>query len=129
MEKQENQSDEYIQPKAISRKRGRSPKENTPLYTVSDSFYKLCEVQERALLLEPKPDFTAVLKSEELKGKLFGLYTEHKEKEQESALPRILVDFISTNADGWAVQTDKERRTDETDEADEAGNGQDTGNF
>lgn len=64
-------------------------------YTVADSFSKLCDIQETALSMAPKPDFTAALKSEELKGKLFGLYTDKKDKEKGfENLPQLLVEFI-----------------------------------
>ncbi len=64
-------------------------------YTIPDSFSKLCEIQEMALNLSPKPDFTAALRSEELKGKLFALYSEKKEADKSlEALPQILVEFI-----------------------------------
>ncbi len=64
-------------------------------YSVRDSFLKLCHIQETALALEPKPDFTAALKSEELKGKLCGLYPDKKKQvlEQES-YPVIAVQFV-----------------------------------
>ncbi len=64
-------------------------------YTTSESFTKLSEIQEMALSLSPKPDFTAALRSEELKGKLFSLYSEKKENDKTlEALPQILVEFI-----------------------------------
>ena len=43
-------------------------------YSRRDSFQYLCRVQEHAFDVTPKPDFTAILKAEELKGKLIGLY-------------------------------------------------------
>ncbi len=66
------------------------------MYTVADSFKKLCEVQEMALEITPKPDFTAVLRCEELKGKLFGLYSDKKDKEISNQVPpKMLVEFIN----------------------------------
>lgn len=50
-------------------------------YTKKESFQKLVEIQELALSMEPKPDFTAALRSEELKGKLFGLYQDKSKEE------------------------------------------------
>lgn len=67
-------------------------------YTIADSFSKLCDIQETALSMAPKPDFTAALKSEELKGKLFGLYTDKKDKEKGfENLPQLLVEFIEVD--------------------------------
>ena len=66
----------------------------------------------------PKPDFTAALRSEELKGKLFALYSDKKEKETQSmdSLPQILVEFIdkqeqeliqSSSSQSMNIQQDK----------------------
>lgn len=68
-------------------------------YTKKDSFLKLQEIQELALSMEPKPDFTAALRSEELKGKLFGLYQDKKDssetkKETLRMSPTALVQWI-----------------------------------
>ena len=69
--------------------------DKTCFYTSDDSFQTLCAIQKTALSLEPKPDFSAALKAEELKGKLFGLYNDKKEKDKFSdTLPQILVEFI-----------------------------------
>ena len=67
--------------------------DKTCFYTLNDSFQNLCAIQQTALSLSPKPDFSAALKAEELKGKLFGLYGDKKEKTAES-LPKVLVEFI-----------------------------------
>ena len=67
--------------------------DKTCFYTLDDSFHTLCAIQETALSLTPKPDFSAALKAEELKGKLFGLYNDKKEKLYDS-LPQMLVEFI-----------------------------------
>ncbi len=81
-------------------------------YTTTDSFLKLCEIQEMALNQLPKPDFTAALRSEELKGKLFSLYSDKKEKESEKltdTLPQILVEFIDkTKPDSTQLTSDIE---------------------
>lgn len=64
-------------------------------YGLNESFQNLCAIQNTALSLSPKPDFSAALKAEELKGKLFGLYGDKKDKEKEAAfLPKVLVEFI-----------------------------------
>ena len=66
-------------------------------YSARDSFLKLCRIQETALALEPKPDFTAALKSEELKGKLCGLYPDKKKAaldEEAESYPVITVEFV-----------------------------------
>lgn len=47
-------------------------------YSRRDSFQYLCRVQEHAFDVTPKPDFTAILKAEELKGKLTGLYDKER---------------------------------------------------
>jgi phage terminase small subunit len=47
-------------------------------YTIEDSFRKLIEIQNIALNSE-RPDLTNAIKSEELKGKLLGLYTDKVE--------------------------------------------------
>ena len=71
-------------------------------YSKEDSFTKLIEIQQMALAQEPKPDFTAALRSEELKGKLFGLYQDKKgELEETSVLkltPTALVSFVEKGA-------------------------------
>lgn len=58
-------------------------------YSRLKSFHYLCHVQERAFEMTPKPDFTAILKAEELKGKLSGLYD--KEREETSCIPPVEV--------------------------------------
>ena len=66
-------------------------------YSVRDSFLKLCTIQETALAQEPKPDFTAALKSEELKGKLCGLYPNKKKDssdDETDSYPIIAVQFV-----------------------------------
>lgn len=69
--------------------------DETCFYSLNDSFQNLCAIQQTALSLSPKPDFSAALKAEELKGKLFGLYHDKKEKEKiTEALPKVLVEFI-----------------------------------
>ncbi len=78
-------------------------------YAVPDSFLKLCEIQEMALGLSPKPDFTAALRSEELKGKLFSLYSEKKETEKSlENLPQILVEFIDRQVHNQLSDTSNE---------------------
>lgn len=68
-------------------------------YSKQESFLKLVEIQQMALETLPKPDFTAALRSEELKGKLFGLYqdktTASSLKEETFTLtPTALVTFV-----------------------------------
>lgn len=66
-------------------------------YTKKESFLKLQEIQELALSMEPKPDFTAALRSEELKGKLFGLYQDKKsptEPNEQMKLQTALVQWV-----------------------------------
>ncbi len=65
-------------------------------YSKKESFLKLIKIQELALSMEPKPDFTAALKSEELKGKLFGLYQDKKQEEEGSVqvYPTALVEWV-----------------------------------
>lgn len=58
-------------------------------YSRRESFHYLCHVQERAFETTPKPDFTAILKAEELKGKLTGLYD--KEREETPLAPAVEV--------------------------------------
>ena len=93
-------------------------KQDNITYTTTDSFLKLCEIQEMALNQMPKPDFTAALRSEELKGKLFALYSDKKEKETQpmDSLPQILVEFIdkqeqeliqSSSSQSMNIQQDK----------------------
>ncbi|MBO7244273.1 MAG: hypothetical protein J6V53_03215 [Alphaproteobacteria bacterium] len=68
-------------------------------YSKQASFLMLSKIQEMALDQTPKPDFTAALRAEELKGKLFHLYQEKKEPDK-SVLgvltPKALVSFIET---------------------------------
>lgn len=71
------------------------------IYTVWESFKELQSIQDLALSQSPKPDFTAALKSEELKGKLFGLYLDKSSKKtsqeitlDNATLPQILVEFV-----------------------------------
>lgn len=68
-------------------------------YSTIESFLKLCDIQETALSLAPKPDFTAALKSEELKGKLYGLYNDKKGADDKQPLPCLLVEFVETPVD------------------------------
>ena len=67
-------------------------------YKKEDSFSKLVEIQTMALALEPKPDFGSALRAEELKGKLFSLYTDKKDELKETSLlkltPTALVSFV-----------------------------------
>ncbi len=66
-------------------------------YSKKESFLKLQEIQELALSMEPKPDFTAALRSEELKGKLFGLYQDKKsptEPNEQMKLQTALVQWV-----------------------------------
>lgn len=49
------------------------------VYSALESFNKLKEIQELALVNQLKPDLTNALKAEELKGKLAGLYVEKKD--------------------------------------------------
>lgn len=68
-------------------------------YTKKESFLKLLEIQELALSMEPKPDFTAALRSEELKGKLFGLYQDKKSQDPPSEVqvfPTALVKWVDS---------------------------------
>ena len=67
------------------------------LYTKKESFLKLVEIQELALSQSPKPDFTAALRSEELKGKLFGLYQDKKSDDATETLkfsPKAVVEWV-----------------------------------
>ncbi len=68
------------------------------LYTKKESFLKLLEIQELALSISPKPDFTAALRAEELKGKLFGLYQDKKSEDQLTEMlkfsPKAVVEWI-----------------------------------
>ncbi len=50
------------------------PDETPIFYSRRASFDFLCHVQERAFSLAAKPDFTAILKAEELKAKMAGLF-------------------------------------------------------
>ncbi len=66
-------------------------------YSKQSSFLMLSKIQEMALDQTPKPDFTAALRAEELKGKLFHLYQEKKEEKQSLTTlltPKALVTFI-----------------------------------
>ncbi len=85
----------------------KSPRKKTKAsYTVSESFFKLCEIQEMALTQSPKPDFTAALRSEELKGKLFSLYSEKKDPEKSlGTLPQVLVEFIDRQVQNQLSET------------------------
>ena len=79
-------------------------------YSKIESFLKLNEIQEMALSLSPKPDFTAALRSEELKGKLFQLYQDKKEsasiKTSSIALtPTALVSFVERG--DFSLEKDK----------------------
>lgn len=80
-----------------------SPKKNKKstkslTYSKEESFKKLMEIQELALSMEPKPDFTAALRSEELKGKLFALYDKKEDRPSASETltltPSALVTFV-----------------------------------
>lgn len=67
------------------------------IYSIKDSFLMLLKIQEMALDQQPKPDFTAALRAEELKGKLFHLYQDKKdEKASVTTLftPKALVSFF-----------------------------------
>ena len=68
------------------------------LYTKKESFLKLLEIQELALSISPKPDFTAALRAEELKGKLFGLYQDKKSEDQLTEMlkfsPKAVVEWV-----------------------------------
>lgn len=65
-------------------------------YSKQSSFLMLSKIQEMALEQAPKPDFTAALRAEELKGKLFHLYQEKKDEKQIATVltPKALVSFI-----------------------------------
>lgn len=68
-------------------------------YSKQSSFLMLSKIQEMALDQTPKPDFTAALRAEELKGKLFHLYQEKKEDGKTIATvltPKALVSFIES---------------------------------
>ena len=68
-------------------------------YSKQSSFLMLSKIQEMALDQTPKPDFTAALRAEELKGKLFHLYQEKKEDAKTIATvltPKALVSFIES---------------------------------
>ncbi|MDR2901794.1 MAG: terminase small subunit [Lactobacillales bacterium] len=56
----------------------KSDQELHQIYSKKESFDYLCHVQAAAFDITPKPDFTAILKAEELKGKLTGLYEKDK---------------------------------------------------
>lgn len=66
-------------------------------YSVEESFLMLNKIQEEALSLAPKPDFSAALKAEELKGKLFTLYHAQLKSDEEKNIPQILVKFVDKN--------------------------------
>lgn len=69
-------------------------------YSKTESFLMLSKIQEMALDQSPKPDFQVALRAEELKGKLFHLYQEKKEKPRDEITtvltPKALVSFIET---------------------------------
>lgn len=62
-------------------------------YSVKDSFKKLCEIQELALLPDEEGNYrnlTAATKAEELKGKMYGVY-EADNKQKTNPSPQIVV--------------------------------------
>ena len=67
-------------------------------YSIKESFKKLCEIQEMALNSLDKngnPNLNALIKAEELKGKMFGLYkadNEQKNASYEISINRVPVD-------------------------------------
>ena len=64
-------------------------------YSVEQSFKKLCEIQELALLEDEKGNYnnlSAAIKAEELKGKMYGVY-EADNKQKNIVIPVIKDDI------------------------------------
>lgn len=70
-------------------------------YSINESFKKLCEIQEMALNSLDKngnPNLNALIKAEELKGKMFGLYkmdNEQKYASYQVSINRVPVEAVN----------------------------------